>query len=485
LALNFKLRRCQRHGRELQQELQQYRADKGLLEYNRDRLFDRYYNKFKDRKASHIKWKNRERNSQQLILNLNQQIFALQNNPLLNNQHISGMVGYRPSIYKDNPGEDPEDFLRDFQRYVVASRMNVAPGAGGVAGRAEADGLFESCLEGPALNWFLTNIKGKNWKCNNISDNLGVATITEIRTLAAGNGGNQIGGLNTAGEFHNEAGAEIGRIGAGIATGANLIPNGTWDEDWSIAGGMPVNDAPVAPNAGGGFPNVTIAPVEAQKQMAIFGQLMQGSMQVEEFSNKIKKLGKLAGMSPQQQREQFIRGLSPMNQYNLRMMAKFHDSQDNITTALAEAEKYTLAQESTPSSFPVFPTPNSREKNKHLSNMAMTRNEVENLINSRMTPVNPSKSQEVQTNDNSVSRDDFKKLYDIVLGLKETMAGAKRTLSKKPGPGKQKADEIAMNKFLDEAIDNTSLPGEDYDYDPIEDLRLQFEQLGINQAKIA
>ena len=36
----------------LEQELQQCRADKGLLEYNRDRLFDRYYNKFKDRKLS-------------------------------------------------------------------------------------------------------------------------------------------------------------------------------------------------------------------------------------------------------------------------------------------------------------------------------------------------------------------------------------------------------------------------------------------------
>ena len=52
----------------LKQELQQCRADKGLLEYNRDRLFDRYYNKFKDHKASHIKWKNREHDSQQLIL---------------------------------------------------------------------------------------------------------------------------------------------------------------------------------------------------------------------------------------------------------------------------------------------------------------------------------------------------------------------------------------------------------------------------------
>ncbi|CAJ0836604.1 3475_t:CDS:2, partial [Entrophospora sp. SA101] len=50
LALNFKLWRCQRHGRELQQGLQQCQADKGLLEYNRDQIFDRYYNKFKDQK---------------------------------------------------------------------------------------------------------------------------------------------------------------------------------------------------------------------------------------------------------------------------------------------------------------------------------------------------------------------------------------------------------------------------------------------------
>ena len=49
---------------ELERQLQQCQADKGLLEYNRDRIFDRYYNKFKDRKAGHIKWKNRERNSQ-------------------------------------------------------------------------------------------------------------------------------------------------------------------------------------------------------------------------------------------------------------------------------------------------------------------------------------------------------------------------------------------------------------------------------------
>ena len=41
-------------------------------------------------------------------------------------------------------------------------------------------------------------------------------------------------------------------------------------------------------------------------------------MSVEQFSTRIKKIGKLAEMTPKQQKEQFIRGLSPMNQYNLR-----------------------------------------------------------------------------------------------------------------------------------------------------------------------
>ena len=44
------------------------------------------------------------------------------------------------------------------------------------------------------------------------------------------------------------------------------------------------------------------------------------------------------------------------------MMAKFYDTQDNITKALAEAEKYTLSQKSAPSSLPIFPTANHIQK---------------------------------------------------------------------------------------------------------------------------
>ncbi|CAG8708235.1 20611_t:CDS:2, partial [Racocetra persica] len=90
----------------------------------------------------------------------------------------------------------------------------------------------------------------------------------------------------------------------------------------------------------GGFPAITIAPgiklgqllylfstsymtVEYLKQMAVFGQLMQGDMGVEEFSTRIKK-----------------------------------DNQENITRALAEVEKFTLSQRNAPSSLPAFPAAN-------------------------------------------------------------------------------------------------------------------------------
>ena len=50
--------------------LQRSRGDTGLLEYNQDRLYERYE-----------KWKAKEKNSCQNILNLQGQILARQNNP--------------------------------------------------------------------------------------------------------------------------------------------------------------------------------------------------------------------------------------------------------------------------------------------------------------------------------------------------------------------------------------------------------------------
>ena len=66
--------------------LQRSREDIGLLEYNRDRLYERYE-----------KWKNKTRAERQNILNLQGQILALQNNPP-NIQQI-GMIVYGPQYF--------------------------------------------------------------------------------------------------------------------------------------------------------------------------------------------------------------------------------------------------------------------------------------------------------------------------------------------------------------------------------------------------
>src|SRR5215470_16835682 len=76
--------------------LQRSRGDIGLLEYNRDRLYERYE-----------KWKAKEKNSRQIIL-------ALQNNPLLNMAEARRLPVLKlmvPALAKFQPyiGQEPPD----------------------------------------------------------------------------------------------------------------------------------------------------------------------------------------------------------------------------------------------------------------------------------------------------------------------------------------------------------------------------------------
>ncbi|CAG8854495.1 23338_t:CDS:1, partial [Gigaspora margarita] len=82
--------------------------------------------------------------------------------------------------------------------------------------------------------------------------------------------------------------------------------------------------------------------------------------------------------------------------------------------------------------------------------------------------------------------ENFNKLAKAVASLKESIAKGNQTLSKKPGPGKQKADNIAIDRFLDSLAEDTGLPKDFYsDDDPVEDLRKQFDDLTLNVAKLA
>lgn len=296
------------------------------------------------------KWKLRARNSEQTINNLNQNILNLQNININHPHNISSMVlGYGPKTF-DGTG-DPEEFINELRRFTVASRINIAPGDANAPGRAELDGLLESCLVGDIKIWYENNVKHRNWMLDNVLDGTGVASISALRAINNAT----LTGIN-ANQFLNEALNVHGQAGA---TGASIIPVGTWDEDWSIAGGhpAPAGTAVVAPNANTGnpivAPGITVGqkiyllknespPIIVQKNMAIFGQIMQGNKSVPQFSADIRKYGKLARMTPAQQHDQWRRGLNPFNQYNIRQGGLFFKTWDEQIRDLTELETYTL-----------------------------------------------------------------------------------------------------------------------------------------------
>ncbi|CAG8671413.1 5071_t:CDS:1 [Ambispora gerdemannii] len=267
------------------------------------------------------------------------------------------MIENGPPLFTGKAGEDPSDWILEFKRFVIAFRINVITGAGGVAGRAGTYNLGISCMIGEAKTWYENEIKSRNWQCDNILDGTGVNNLNAIRAL----NNDVLTGIN-ANQFLGET--LIIRNNAGgdnTIIGANIISVSTWDEDWSIAKEHPV---PVRTPSPANYANVSagnsiVAPeitlgqflycleylyptVEAQKNLLFFDQIMQEGISILEYNAKISKLRKLAGLPESKMREQYIWGLNPMNQYNVCMMTKYHDTRDNITKALVEAEKFSL-----------------------------------------------------------------------------------------------------------------------------------------------
>ncbi|RHZ84679.1 hypothetical protein Glove_78g138 [Diversispora epigaea] len=76
--------------------------------------------------GKYTKWKNREKNSRQIINNLNQQIFALQNNPLPNPnmaaiQEVMKIISTRLSTISDYDGQEPPDIYYNKLRNINES----------------------------------------------------------------------------------------------------------------------------------------------------------------------------------------------------------------------------------------------------------------------------------------------------------------------------------------------------------------------------
>ena len=116
--------------------------------------------------------------------------------------------------------------------------------------RIRIDGLFESGLLDYAKDWYETEIKGRNWELQNISDNTGLANIGAINSLA---NNNALRAIN-ANQFRGGALHTRNTVLADNNAIANpIVPGHTvWEEDWSISGGRPTLLAPNAPNADAG-----------------------------------------------------------------------------------------------------------------------------------------------------------------------------------------------------------------------------------------
>ncbi|GBB91977.1 hypothetical protein RclHR1_19460009 [Rhizophagus clarus] len=175
-------------------------------------------------------------------------------------------------------------------------------------------------------------------------------------------------------------------------------------------------------------------------------------------------------MTPEQQRGQFIRGLNPMNQYNIRMMAKFYDTQDNIIKALAEAEKYTLSQMNALSSIPVFLAANLYVDTNR-SGGGMTKNEIEDLIKTIMASSQPQQNTDLQA---------------IAKSFQVTMSRASKTLDNSKKLVNKRAEDRAIMRFLKDIARVRANEGldEDYDYDPVDDITDSMASMTLNSTTI-
>src|SRR5581483_7261254 len=261
--------------------LQRSRGDIGLLEYNRDRLYKRYE-----------KWKNKTYAERQNILILRAQIFALQNNL----PHI-GMAGYAPKRFSGRADEDIDEFIKDYRLYLTAANITTA----NAGGKQRALELFRSCLTDEVSRWVEEKLIGKKWRLNHVRCGNNLANMAAVVALNNAN-------ITTA-MINAPDGTPPPGLPAG-ATGATVIPahNVHVDEDWSLAGGCPV-DAGTATNAPNGatnnnnqivLPDINISQViywfkrnyptvVREQQELIFGTLTQGSDSVRNFYRKIDK----------------------------------------------------------------------------------------------------------------------------------------------------------------------------------------------------
>ncbi|CAJ0838839.1 692_t:CDS:2 [Entrophospora sp. SA101] len=309
--------------------------------------------------------------------------------------HARCMVGYELKKFHGSPTEDPEEHIEEFRLWLVGSGIDVGAGH---ANRINAHGVFIASLKGDAKDWYERTIHGKNWELRNLLDNTAQANLAAVQGRNAG----QIGV-----QALNRANGQNGNV---------VIPAHTvFDEDWSFADGRPTDRLPNAPNTNTG--NTVVVPgirlgqvlywfktnyptVTAEKQRVLFGSTVQGGEPVGRFYSNLRRLARLAGIDERQIRLQFIRGLSPANQIEVRRLG-LEKSVDNLLPNLEEIERYTAEQLSGAYLHPISDLTSTKKsvtnyygnKDNVSVNPGMSKSEIENLIKSMISSSEPQETQ--------------------------------------------------------------------------------------------
>ncbi|GBC12503.2 hypothetical protein GLOIN_2v1886689 [Rhizophagus irregularis DAOM 181602=DAOM 197198] len=456
--------------------LQLSRGDIDLLEFNRDRLYERYE-----------KWKNKTQAERQNNLNLQGQIFALQNNL----PHLR-MAGYAPKRFSGRADEDIDEFIKDYRLYLTAANITTA----NAGGKQRALELFWSCLTDEASRWAEDKLKGKKWRLNHVRCGNALANMAAVVALNNAN--------ITAAMINAPDGTPPPGLPAG-ATGATVIPahNVHADEDWSLAGGCPV-DAGTATNAPNGalnnnnhivLPDINISQViywfkrnyptvVREQQELIFGTLTQGSDSVRNYYRKINKYASWARISDRKKRIQFIRGLTPENKLEMKRLGLNRPLNDKLIETLEEIEternNLLLGED-------IYNQPIIKTKPKAPAHQNITTEDIDRIVNSRIQALQqsvPNLSPVSSSGQENITKADLQEA--IAKSFQETMSRATKTLDNSKKSANKRGEDLIIRRFLSELLrgKGSVAPSDDYNYDPVDDITDSMAGMTLNSATI-
>ncbi|CAG8823540.1 23541_t:CDS:2, partial [Cetraspora pellucida] len=167
----------------------------------------------------------------------------------------------------------------------------------------------------------------------------------------------------------------------------------------------------------------------------------QGSDPVGRFYSKLRKLARLAGINEQQIRLQFIHGISPDNQLEIRRIG-INRPVSELLTELEEIERYKTEQLSGAYSIPK----SAIEHQQQFYSNADINKLVEERIASREKQSLASEKHIFEAKPKQVSQVDSN--TEAIRQFIEIMKRAKKTLAKKPGPGKEKINQTKIAKAI-------------------------------------